>query len=150
MSSTWIGLALILAILVWSYFRLGKVSAPWLEPFKALLPSWRFFDALGTSFILEAKHANQSVYTPLLVPTCRQFSQVFFNPKGNLTHAQNSLVQIWVQNPNNPKIQKAFLNMVALLSEDLLPKSSRQKTIFRVRALCQKTGQDEVVYASEL
>lgn len=95
-------------------------TLPALNPIKSLFPSWRFFDRLGHYFTLDIKNLEHH-YEPLFIPLNTHWTQLFWNPKGNLRHAQISLIQIWLQNPENP-LQKKQIEQLIAWEKPYLPK----------------------------
>ncbi len=67
-----------------------------LKLFRALFPSWRFFDRVETYSLLFVRFSENETelkeWTKILTPPKRSLINLFFNPEGNYFLAANSLV----------------------------------------------------------
>lgn len=113
---------------------------PWLSPIKSLFPSWRFFDQLGHSFSLEIQNLEHR-FEPLFLPLSPSWLHLIWNPQGNLRHAQNSLIQIWLQNPEQA-LQKKQIERLIEWEKPHLPKPYTIK----ICSFDQKRSTQECLY----
>lgn len=84
-------------VAVFAFFKPHYFSNRYFSLFRVLLPSWRFFEDLGPVPKLYCRvrspQSEFSSWSLLLEPKARHFSQIFFNPSGNLRLACHSLVE---------------------------------------------------------
>ena len=63
---------------------------------RSFIPSWRFYSGIISSARLRLKlfspDGSSTDWLPAWPPPTRSWSDIFFNPQGNLTHAYNSLL----------------------------------------------------------
>lgn len=71
--------------------------ASFLNLIRALFPKWSFFDETGHRFYLEVKAVGSETWTNLKEDHQRTALGLFFNPKTNLSHALDTLIQQFVQ-----------------------------------------------------
>jgi hypothetical protein len=98
-SQIWAG-AVLVALLAASIFgpRRAAKSKAWLL-LRALFPSWRFFEDVGTSgeLFYRIQRSEPEPWTPAIDPSERRLGNLFQNPHGNLRFAQQSLIDQLLQ-----------------------------------------------------
>jgi len=76
--------------------------------FRALMPSWRFFEDVGALPVLEHRcfeGGEPSSWERTLPPQPRSGSHLFFNPLGNLQFAKHSAVELLFSDAQELEIQ---------------------------------------------
>ncbi|MFL5813425.1 MAG: hypothetical protein ACJ763_07585 [Bdellovibrionia bacterium] len=86
-----------LAIIVFTLLKRKTLPGKTTYLFRALLPSWRFFEDFDEAPTLHFRHGNEkdelSGWWKCLARPERRFYQVLYNPKANYVLAAGSLVQ---------------------------------------------------------
>ena len=59
---------------------------------RVFVPSWRFFDRIGPRPRVFVRSVGESEWTLALVAPPRRWTSLVFNPRGNLHHADQNLV----------------------------------------------------------
>ena len=69
----------------------------WLFLLRAFFPSWNFFSDVGPDPLLSFRYGKDlegwTVWSPVIDSIPRRFTNLFFNPVGNLLHAQRNALQ---------------------------------------------------------
>lgn len=94
------------------------MDASFLQNFKALLPSWKFFDRVGIIPIFSTRR-DSGEWLSWEPKFDRPFGTLFFNPEGNLTLAKVSLLERVVAELSEQQKPEDFVHSVsyALLRE---------------------------------
>ena len=94
-----IGILILMLILFLVKWRVTLPS--WLTLYTSLLPSWRFFENLGSTPRLMMRFGPREdalgSWLPCFQKMPRRWSSLFLNPEGNFRHACDSLVDRLVQ-----------------------------------------------------
>lgn len=94
--ATLIAVLVLLALLVLSLRKRRAIDSPNIVLWRALLPSWRFFEGPDVSYVLLARACDEGLETPFapVIPErCSQLPTLLFAPQGNLVLACHGLVE---------------------------------------------------------
>lgn len=102
--------AWIFLIIGLSFQERRQLGSRRLSLFRALFPSWRFFDRLEhvpKIFVrMHSGDGNWSEWTPLFQRWSRSVVNLFFNPQGNLEFAFHSLTEQLISDLNEADLTK--------------------------------------------
>lgn len=104
---------------------------------RALFPSWKFFDQFQWILDLQVKTNPQdqnSEWHSCLKPPTRSWRSIFYNPEGNLYHACNSAIERYIQDPENKVSAEIIENMTRYLLKHHFGAQPGLPFQFRIRA----------------
>ncbi len=98
-----------------------KTASVWLQLFRALIPSWRFFNDTMTVAVLEGRKLPVDGQTESWIPLLpkrgqRAFYELFYNPRDTILFASHAALEQFVTDPKSLTSQK----LIESLARDYL------------------------------
>jgi hypothetical protein len=126
--------------------RTAPIKSPVVQRLRAFFPSWRFFEDLGDVPVLLGRsgpsEAGLGPWVPLLPPVRRRWTQLFYNPEGNLALAFGSLVQQLVSDAADHETGDFATSVSYRLAHELVRRQLGPVTCFQWKVVA---GADDVL-----
>jgi hypothetical protein len=145
----WVFVGFVLLFLLPS-IRIGQASVL----FRSWIPSWRFFENLGTVPVLFVRvQSNLSLiedarWVEALMPPRKSLLGLFLNPEGNKFHAYETLVRSYSLEPENEVLRSQIQRLALQEALKLDPKAKAYQFKIALReqsTLAQVSFQDQLI-----